>query len=93
VDRVKSGMRFGLFGLFYQDLGPNLKGQYFVFLSQRKEKNYAFSVCVYCVMSFKPINHIFKPIVFLNELWFCSSVIPVVSCSKNICLLINRVAR
>jgi len=37
VDRVKSGMRFGLFGLFYQDLGLNLSGQYFVSFHKKKE--------------------------------------------------------
>jgi len=37
VDRVKSGMRFGLFGLFYQDLGSNLKGQYFASFHKKKE--------------------------------------------------------
>jgi len=39
VDRVKSGMRFGLFGLFYQDMGPNLKGQYFVSFHKKKKQN------------------------------------------------------
>jgi len=39
MDHVKSGMRFGLSGLFYQDLGPNLKGQYFVsFLKKKRNK-------------------------------------------------------
>jgi len=38
VDRVKSAMRFGLFGLVYQDLGPNLKGQYFVSFHKKRNK-------------------------------------------------------
>ena len=56
----------------------------FLFTKQKRKKtrreqwkaSYAFSVYVYCVISFKPINHIFKPIVFLKELWFCSCLIP-----------------
>jgi len=38
VYQVKSGMRFDLFGLIYQDLGPNTNGQYFFFSQKKRNK-------------------------------------------------------
>jgi len=38
VYQVKSGMRFDLFGLIYQDLGPNTNGQYFFFHKKKETK-------------------------------------------------------